>query len=176
MQNNPITNAIEGQLIHTFGEYLNDFFHTTHFTHWRKGVLNTLCKYGHQLGCQVFTSKALCPQAEGEEWIYDLHWRAANESSRLVRLPLVMQMEDFQDQNPFFHAIITQSVLKLAHARADTRLLVLGCRDTQRTLDHIYNTLEQFEHYQAGDRYVFALWDFNINPHANKMQVFLHHR
>ncbi|NVZ11435.1 hypothetical protein HW932_19470 [Allochromatium humboldtianum] len=176
MRNNLMSNAIESQLDSIFRTQLHSFFQNCSRDQWKAIILNTLCNVGQQFGFQVFSSKNLCPQADCDAWIYDQHWRLVNQYNPLVRLPLVMQIETIQDENVLLQERITQSVLKLAQSRADVRLLVLECSNAEKTMHYIYNILEQFENSQAGDRYVFALWDFDIPWNSNSMQVLFHHK
>src|SRR2546428_6359364 len=65
----------------------------TRDSQWTDGILCRMADLGHQHGFRVFASQNRCPTADGPEWLYDQHWRAANDGDGLARIPLVMEIE-----------------------------------------------------------------------------------
>jgi hypothetical protein len=129
----------------------------TRDSQWTDGIHSRMADLGHQHGLRVFATQIRCPKADGPEWLYDHHWRAANDGDGLVRIPLVMEIEWGFGSAKLFECV-KKDFLKLVQARADVRVMVFHGNNIPTMTDNLISLADCFEGTQQGDQYFFAGW------------------
>ncbi|NVZ11436.1 hypothetical protein HW932_19475 [Allochromatium humboldtianum] len=142
-----------------FGRYINSKGIQSR-SEVKRYILETIGSYAHEFGYKVYAEKATCFYAHEEKWIYDLHWRVDSEFSRLVRLPLVMEVVS-DEEHYGRDQRITDSFLKLMQSKADIRLMAFEFEypELENMQQYLINLIEQFEGTQPGDCYWIVGWE-----------------
>lgn len=94
-------------------------------------------------------------------WLWDLTWIEMREDQRsLASVPLIIESE----WNPNFDdEILWWDFQKLLVGRAALRVLVFGSAETDKCFDRLTEATREYIGSQAGDRYLFAAWDYSAN-------------
>ena len=126
---------------------------------WTKVIQERMTSIGHDYNYQVFAAQNQCPTANAGGWLYNHHWRISDDNFKLIRIPLVMEIEWGFGRNPIINfEKITEDFLKIVQARADLRVMVFQGRDhdVYSFTDRLIAMVKDFEGSQKGDRYLFA--------------------
>ena len=152
-----------------FGKYVNDKGILVR-SKVKNYVLDQIGSYAREFDCKAYAEKENFFYADGDKWIYDLHWRVDSEFSPLIRLPLVMEIV-CDEEHSWREQRIVDSFLKLMQSKADIRLMAfeLEYPKLENMQKHLINLIEQFEGTQPGDRYWIVGWE-NIPISVNGLK------
>jgi hypothetical protein len=101
--------------------------------------------------------------ADSGEWLYDMVWYKNNEGY-FSRQILVLESEIKPGNSVANATTVDVDFHKLVQARADIRVWLAPIPNTEMIFEHLHNCKKQilsFEQSQAGDFYLFILFDWS---------------
>ncbi len=132
---------------------------------WTDYIHERFAEIGRNHGYLIFTNR--CQNADGPRWLYEHHWRIADDKGNLIRIPLVMEIEWGFGAATIWEKV-TEDFSKLILVRADLRIIVFQGNGIESQINQLISMVESFEGTQPGDNWLFAGWGWDTEQ--------MHHR
>jgi len=163
MRHAPDVRKFETELVQLFSSEFYPIAKEWLDSQWTDAIHKRLAEMGHRYGYLVFATNKRCPEADGDEWLYDHHWRVSGIENSLIRIPLVMEIEWGRGERDLFEHV-TKDFRKLVQARADLRVIVFQGKEVDLVTNKLVAMASEFEGSQQGDRWLFVGygWDTKV--------------
>jgi hypothetical protein len=123
-----------------------------------RGLMEAFGRLGHEFGLRVSCHKSSYRDADNPEWMCDMVWWQAN-GDYMTSMPLALEAE--LNRTSKQGDSLDDDFAKLVQARAGIRVWISTALDAGRHIEVCKRQIELFDRSQAGDRYVFAVYDWN---------------